>query len=55
MARLPGFSAPGLPHHLIQRGNNRQTIFVDEVDCTFSCGELASWRVAHGLAIHATC
>jgi putative transposase len=53
MARLPRLSAPGLPHHLIQRGNNRQTIFVDEVDCTFYLRELAELAVAHGLAIHA--
>jgi putative transposase len=27
MARLPRFTLPGYPHHVIQRGNNRQTIF----------------------------
>jgi putative transposase len=28
MARLPRFTLPGYPHHVIQRGNNRQAIFV---------------------------
>ncbi len=27
MARLPRFTLPGCPHHVIQRGNNRQSIF----------------------------
>ena len=29
MARLPRFTLPGYPHHVIQRGNNRQAIFAN--------------------------
>ncbi len=32
MARLPRLSLPGLPHHIIQRGNNRQLIFKTSAD-----------------------
>ncbi|HBH40152.1 MAG TPA: transposase [Curvibacter sp.] len=32
MARLPRLSVPGYPHHVIQRGNNRQAIFMDQAD-----------------------
>lgn len=32
MARLPRLSIPGYPHHVIQRGNNRQPIFLTEAD-----------------------
>ena len=32
MARLPRLTLPGYPHHLIQRGNNRQPIFADRAD-----------------------
>ena len=32
MARLPRLTVPGYPHHLIQRGNNRQAIFGDRAD-----------------------
>lgn len=53
MARLPRLTAPGLPHHLIQRGNNRQSIFIDEVDCTRFLDELAELAAPHGLAVHA--
>lgn len=32
MARLPRLTVPGYPHHLIQRGNNRQAIFAANAD-----------------------
>jgi putative transposase len=32
MARLPRLTLPGYPHHVIQRGNNRQAIFVTPDD-----------------------
>jgi putative transposase len=32
MSRLPRFVLPGQPQHVIQRGNNRQTIFADAED-----------------------
>lgn len=35
MARLPRTIVPGYPHHIIQRGNNRQPIFLKEQDYHF--------------------
>ena len=35
MARLPRLSVPGYPHHVIQRGNNRQPIFASLADRQF--------------------
>lgn len=32
MARLPRLTLPGYPHHVILRGNNRQTVFKDNAD-----------------------
>lgn len=32
MARLPRLSVPGYAHHIVQRGNNRQAIFLDDAD-----------------------
>ncbi|QHE87993.1 transposase [Hydrogenophaga sp. BPS33] len=32
MARLPRLTVPGYPHHVIQRGNNRQDIFRSDAD-----------------------
>lgn len=30
MARLPRIIVPGLPHHIVLRGNNRQVVFFEE-------------------------
>ncbi len=35
MARQPRFVLPGQPQHVIQRGNNRDVIFVTEEDYEF--------------------
>ncbi len=36
MARLPRLTIPAYPHHIIQRGNNRQAIFFTDDDyCSF--------------------
>lgn len=32
MARLPRFDLPGIPRHVVQRGNNRLPCFPDELD-----------------------
>ena len=32
MARLPRLTVAGYPHHVIQRGNNRQVTFYDAAD-----------------------
>ncbi len=53
MARLPRLTVPGLPHHLIQRGNNRQAIFLDEVDCSRYLAALAELAAEHELLVHA--
>ena len=32
MARLPRIVVPGVPHHVTQRGNRRQRVFLEEGD-----------------------
>jgi putative transposase len=53
MARLPRLSAPGHPHHVIQRGNNRQEVFHDAVDCERFLSLLGELAPAHDVAVHA--
>lgn len=53
MARLPRLTVAGYPHHIIQRGNNRQPIVVDAADYR---DLLARWQEAAarlGVAVHA--
>ncbi len=52
MARLPRFAIPGQPQHIIQRGNNRQTIFAADADYQFFRDALVEAAGRFGLAIH---
>lgn len=53
MARLPRLTVPGYPHHIIQRGNNRQAIFVDATDYEQLLTLLEEQSRKHRVAIHA--
>jgi len=53
MARLPRFFAKGYPLHIIQRGNNREPIFVAEPDYLFYLDCLQRAANENGLLIHA--
>lgn len=53
MARLPRLSIPGLPHHVLLRGNNGQTVFVDDVDRREWLDALSTYAVECGVALHA--
>ncbi|MDT3705447.1 MAG: transposase [Thiobacillus sp.] len=53
MARLPRYVIPGQPQHIIQRGNNRQTLFAAEADYQFFRDALVEAAARHGLTIHA--
>jgi putative transposase len=53
MARLPRLSVPGYPHHVIQRGNNRQAIFATSADYQFLLDLLEQNARKLGVSIHA--
>jgi putative transposase len=53
MARLPRLTLPGYPHHIIQRGNNRQPIFTSSSDYGKLLGLLDEYAKQYGVAIHA--
>lgn len=53
MARLPRVEAAGFPHHILQRGNNRQAVFVDAVDLQKYLALLQEIALAQGVAVHA--
>jgi putative transposase len=52
MARLPRLTVPGYPHHIIQRGNNRQAIFISKEDYEKLLGLLEEFAKKFGVAIH---
>lgn len=53
MARQPRLAAPGYPHHVIQRGNNRQQIFLDDDDRRRFLDALRTQAREHQVAVHA--
>lgn len=53
MARLPRLSIPGLPHHIIHRGHNRQPVFTDDADRERLLVLLNEQSRAQRVAIHA--
>jgi putative transposase len=53
MARLPRLTLPGYPHHIIQRGNNRQAIFAADADYESLLQLLEKEALTHQVAIHA--
>ncbi len=53
MPRLPRYAAPGLPQHVIQRGNNRSACFAVDADYRFFRDCLWTASEQHGCRIHA--
>ncbi len=53
MARLPRLTVPGYPHHIIQRGNNRQPIFASPGDYQSLLALLTENAAKFGVAVHA--
>lgn len=53
MARLPRLSIAGYPHHVIQRGNNRQAIFQSDADRQRMLDLLLEQSAKNKVAIHA--
>ena len=52
MARQPRLTVPDYPHHIIQRGNNKQTIFATPADFQSMLGLLLEASRQHKVAIH---
>lgn len=53
MARLPRLTLPGYPHHIIQRGNNRQAVFSSAADYQTLLLMLDESARKFGVALHA--
>ena len=53
MGRLPRLDLPGIPQHVVQRGNDRQACFTDDADYLRYRQELGEAAMKHGCALHA--
>lgn len=52
MARQPRLNLPGIPQHIVQRGNNRLPCFLDDVDCRTYLHLLAEALYQTGCDLH---
>jgi len=52
MARLPRLNLPGIPQHVIQRGNNRHVCFYTEQDYTVYLSKLKEYSEKYHVAVH---
>jgi putative transposase len=53
MARLSRICLPGIPQHVIQRGNNRQICFVSDDDMAAYAHWLYAYSLKYEVAVHA--
>ncbi|MFB3892026.1 MAG: transposase [Phycisphaerae bacterium] len=55
MPRGPRIVVPGYPHHVTQRGNNRQAVFFVDEDRRFFMDQLFEAAERHGLTVESYC
>ncbi len=55
MPRIPRIVAPGLPHHVTQRGNNRQSIFHGKEDPVLYLEWFREYAMKYGLTVLGYC
>ena len=55
MPRIARIVAPGYPHHITQRGNNRATVFFDDEDRRTYLKLLTTYAPKHSLRVWAYC
>ena len=55
MPRIARIVAPGLPHHVTQRGNRRCDVFFQPADREKYLAMLADYAARYGLAVQAYC
>ena len=55
MPRTARIVIPNYPHHIIQRGHNRQTVFASNDDYCYYLDNLAEWKEFYECKVYAFC
>lgn len=55
MPRQARVIVPGMPHHIVQRGRNRNAVFVEPRDYQYYLDNLAEWKFELGLKVFSYC
>lgn len=54
-ARTARIIIPDYPHHIIQRGHNRQAVFAGDDDYQYYLDNLAEWKQVFACKVYAFC
>ena len=55
MPRMGRIVLPNYPHHVVQRGHNRQVVFAHDDDCRRYLADLRELKEAFGVKVYAYC
>jgi len=55
MPRKARILVPGCPHHIVQRGHNRQAVFLADDDYLFYLENLKEWKSRLGIRLYGWC
>lgn len=55
MPRKARIIVPNSPHHIVQRGHNRQVVFASDEDYQFYLDNLQEWKETLGCQVYAFC
>jgi putative transposase len=55
MGRSPRLFVPGFAHHIVQRGHNRNAVFVEDADYSFYLDNLIEWKTHYNVDVYAYC
>jgi REP element-mobilizing transposase RayT len=55
MPILARIIVPRMPHHIVQRGHNRNVVFVEDRDYKYYLNNLVEWKAALDLEIYSYC
>ncbi len=55
MPRTARIVVPGYPHHVVQRGHNRQVVFAERGDFYHYLDTLKEWKESYGVKVYGYC
>ena len=55
MGPRPRVFVPGFPHHVVQRGHNRNAVFIETPDYEFYLANLIKWKSHYRVGVYAYC
>lgn len=55
MPRTGRVVLPGFPHHVVQRGHNRQVVFAHKNDYSYYLDSLVDWKEEYGIRLYGYC